>query len=137
MSEPPQVQLTPPAQLACMCVCSTHHHVAGLRDATPHPLWERDAGKRHCALSLAGIRRAAALSQVIIAGASLAGVAVLLLRRHPTQPDRPLIAFELALMFLPLVLLGVSAGRTPLLQSAVSRIARTAVQALRSGGMLC
>jgi hypothetical protein len=33
--------------------------------------------------------------------------------RNPTQPDRPLIAFELALMFLPMVLLGVSAGDAP------------------------
>lgn len=46
----------------------------------------------------------------MIAGGAIAGVAVTLQKRHPYDPSRPLIDFDLALMLLPVVLLGVSMG---------------------------
>ena len=58
----------------------------------------------------ADVEDAGALSAAVIAGGSLAGVGVALLARHPDFCDQPLIDFELALILLPVVLLGVSVG---------------------------
>lgn len=57
-----------------------------------------------------GVKGATALSQAVIGGGALAGVAVTLHKRHPYDPTRPLIDFDLALMLLPVILLGVSVG---------------------------
>lgn len=57
-----------------------------------------------------GVKRAAALSQVAISAGALAGVAVLLSRRHPARPGEPLIDLELATILTPAVLLGASLG---------------------------
>lgn len=51
-----------------------------------------------------------ALSQAVIAGGALAGVALTLHKKHPYDPSKPLIDFDLALLLLPVVLLGVSVG---------------------------
>ena len=58
----------------------------------------------------AGVKGAAALSQAVIAGGALAGVGVTLHKKHPYDPNKPLIDFDLALMLLPVILLGVSVG---------------------------
>ncbi len=58
----------------------------------------------------AGVKGAAALSQAVIAGGALAGVGVTLHKKHPYDPSKPLIDFDLALMLLPVILLGVSVG---------------------------
>ena len=51
-----------------------------------------------------------ALSQAVIAGGAIAGVAVTLHKKHPHDPARPLMDFDIALMLLPFLLLGVSLG---------------------------
>ncbi|CAL5218926.1 g672 [Coccomyxa viridis] len=51
-----------------------------------------------------------ALSQAVIAGGAIAGVAVTLHKKHPHDPARPLMDFDIALMLLPFLLLGVSFG---------------------------
>lgn len=51
-----------------------------------------------------------ALSQAVIAGGAVAGVAVTLHKKHPHDPSRPLMDFDIALMLLPFLLLGVSLG---------------------------
>ena len=56
------------------------------------------------------MKGATALSQAVIGGGALAGVAVSLHKRHPYDPTKPLIDFDLALMLLPVILLGVSVG---------------------------
>ncbi len=57
-----------------------------------------------------GVKASTALSQATIAGGGIAGVAVTLHKKHPYDPSRPLIDFDLALMLLPVLLLGVSMG---------------------------
>ena len=59
---------------------------------------------------LAGVKGAMALSQAVIAGGAIAGVAVTLHKKHPHDPARPLMDFDIALMLLPFLLLGVSLG---------------------------
>ncbi|KAK9808079.1 hypothetical protein WJX73_003368 [Symbiochloris irregularis] len=56
------------------------------------------------------VKGATALSQASITGGALSGVACLLLRRHPLNPSKHLIDFDLALMLTPMLLLGVSMG---------------------------
>ncbi|CAL8469952.1 g9494 [Coccomyxa elongata] len=56
------------------------------------------------------VKGATALSQAVIGGGALAGVAVTLHKKHPYDPTKPLIDFDLALMLLPVILLGVSVG---------------------------
>ena len=60
-----------------------------------------------------------ALSQAVIAGGAIAGVAVTLHKKHPHDPTRPLIDFDIALMLLPFLLLGVSLGCAAYLQHAL------------------
>ena len=57
-----------------------------------------------------GVKGAIALSQAVIAGGAVAGVAVTLHRKHPHDPSKPLMDFDIALMLLPFQLLGVSVG---------------------------
>ena len=57
-----------------------------------------------------GVKGAMALSQAVIAGGAVAGVAVTLHKKHPHDPSRPLMDFDIALMLLPFLLLGVSLG---------------------------
>ena len=57
-----------------------------------------------------GLKGAIALSQAVIAGGAVAGVAVTLRRTHPSDPSQPLMDFDIALMLLPFQLLGVSIG---------------------------
>ena len=59
---------------------------------------------------VAGVKGAIALSQAVIAGGAIAGVAVTLHRKHPHDPSKPLMDFDIALMLLPFQLLGVSIG---------------------------
>lgn len=63
------------------------------------------------------MKGATALSQAVIGGGALAGVAVTLHKKHPYDPTKPLIDFDLALMLLPVILLGVSVGASRMLQS--------------------
>ncbi|CAK0779361.1 hypothetical protein CVIRNUC_004754 [Coccomyxa viridis] len=56
------------------------------------------------------VKGAMALSQAVIAGGAIAGVAVTLHKNHPHDPARPLMDFDIALMLLPFLLLGVSLG---------------------------
>ena len=58
----------------------------------------------------ADVEAAGALSAAVIAFGSLAGIGVTLLARHPTFEDQPVIDFDLAIILLPVVLLGVSVG---------------------------
>ena len=58
-----------------------------------------------------GVKSATALSQAVIAGGAIAGVAVTLHKKHPYDPNATLIDFDLALMLLPVLLLGVSLGK--------------------------
>ena len=51
-----------------------------------------------------------ALSQGVITAGALAGVALALPRRHPTDPGQPLLQLHLALALTPMLLLGVSTG---------------------------
>ena len=59
---------------------------------------------------LLGLKGSIALSQAVIAGGAVAGVAVTLRRTHPSDPSKPLMDFDIALMLLPFQLLGVSIG---------------------------
>ena len=65
---------------------------------------------RRCLGPHADVEDAGAISAAVIAMGSLAGVSVALLARHPHFCDQPLIDFDLALVLLPVVLLGVSVG---------------------------
>ncbi|KAK9822957.1 hypothetical protein WJX74_008876 [Apatococcus lobatus] len=56
------------------------------------------------------VKGATALSQGVITAGALAGVALALPRRHPTDPAQPLLQFHLALALTPMLLLGVSTG---------------------------
>lgn len=67
-------------------------------------------GCRANAAVLPGVKGAIALSQAVIAGGAVAGVAVTLHRKHPHDPSKPLMDFDIALMLLPFQLLGVSIG---------------------------
>ena len=62
------------------------------------------------ALCRPGLKGAIALSQAVIAGGAVAGVSVTLRRAHPSDPSKPLMDFDIALMLLPFQLLGVSIG---------------------------
>lgn len=73
--------------------------------------------KAHTILCMpAGVKGAMALSQAVIAGGAVAGVAVTLHKKHPHDPGRPLMDFDIALMLLPFLLLGVSLGYAYLFQ---------------------
>lgn len=80
----------------------------------PQPCWPASTG----------VKSATALSQAVIAGGAIAGVAVTLHKRHPHDPNASLIDFDLALMLLPVLLIGVSLGEPAspptLLYTAVS-----------------
>ena len=65
---------------------------------------------RGTAAVLPGVKGAIALSQAVIAGGAVAGVAATLHKKHPHDPSRPLMDFDIALMLLPFQLLGVSIG---------------------------
>lgn len=58
----------------------------------------------------AAVKDAAAISQAIITGGSVAGALFALFQVHPLQPDKPLIDFDLALLLIPSLLLGTSIG---------------------------
>lgn len=58
----------------------------------------------------ADLKASTGLSQATIAGGSLASILVNLPQRHPWDPTRWLIDFDLALILTPALLLGVSAG---------------------------
>lgn len=64
----------------------------------------------HTCLLCAAFKSATALSQSTITAGSLISVAIGLTQRRPGAPDLPLIDFQLALMLLPLLLVGVSYG---------------------------
>ena len=61
-------------------------------------------------LLVAGIKGATALSQATIAGGAIAGVSLSLRRRSPVDPTQPILNLPLALIFTPVLLLGVSIG---------------------------
>jgi hypothetical protein len=81
--------------------------------ATPYKAEIATDGHKADARLRAGVKGATALSQAVIAGGALAGVGVTLHKKHPYDPSRPLIDFDLALMLLPVILLGVSVGALP------------------------
>ncbi len=56
------------------------------------------------------MKGAAALSQVVIAAGSLSGVALILHKRSPVDDREPLINYNLVLLMLPALLLGVALG---------------------------
>ncbi|KAK9808711.1 hypothetical protein WJX72_002354 [[Myrmecia] bisecta] len=56
------------------------------------------------------IKGSTAMSQAVITGGALAGVAYQVFKRHPLDPSKPLIDYTLALMLTPVLLLGVSIG---------------------------
>lgn len=62
---------------------------------------------------LAGVKGAAALSQVVIAAGALSGVALILHKKSPLDDSKPLINYDLVLLMLPALLLGVSLGGSP------------------------
>lgn len=62
------------------------------------------------AISLMGVKRATALSQVCITMGALAGVVTLLMRRNPENADATLIDLNMASTLAPSILLGVSFG---------------------------
>ena len=83
-------------------------------------MWEFGAGLAdhisvNVSLAHAGLKGSMALSQAVIAGGAVAGVAVTLHKKHPHDPARPLMDFDIALMLLPFLLLGVSFGWAPVL----------------------
>ena len=57
-----------------------------------------------------GIKGATATSQVAVAAGSLAAVAARWGRRHPADPNRPVVDWQMASVLQPPLLLGVSAG---------------------------
>lgn len=57
-----------------------------------------------------GIKGATATSQVAVAAGSLAAVAARWGRRHPADPGRPVVDWQMAAVLQPPLLLGVSAG---------------------------
>lgn len=65
--------------------------------------WDAERKKRAV---LPGLKGAIALSQAVIAGGAVAGVAVTLHQKHPHDPSKPLMDFDIALMLLPSQLLG-------------------------------
>ena len=58
----------------------------------------------------AAVKGAAALSQVVIAAGSLSGVALILHKKSPLNKREPLIDYNLVLLMLPALLLGVALG---------------------------
>ena len=64
------------------------------------------------------MKGAAALSQVVIAAGSLSGVALILHKRSPVDNRAPLIDYNLVLLMLPALLLGVAFGDSPSAESA-------------------
>ena len=69
--------------------------------------WDAERKKRAV---LPGLKGAIALSQAVIAGGAVAGVAVTLYKKHPHDPSKPLMDFDIALMLLPSQLLGLAIG---------------------------
>ncbi len=63
------------------------------------------------AVSLAGVKGAAALSQVVIAAGALSGVGLILHKKSPLDDSKPLINYDLVLLMLPALLMGVSLGK--------------------------
>ncbi len=59
---------------------------------------------------LPGLKGSIALSQAVVAGGATSGVAIALHEKHPHDPSKPLIDFDIALMLLPLQLLGLALG---------------------------
>ena len=60
----------------------------------------------------AAVKGAAALSQVVIAAGSLSGVALILHKKSPLNDQEPLIDYNLVLLMLPALLLGVALGNS-------------------------
>ena len=50
------------------------------------------------------------MSQAVITGGAIAGVAVAFTKRHPLDSSLPLIDFQLALVLTPVLLFGTSIG---------------------------
>ena len=63
------------------------------------------------------MKGAAALSQVVIAAGSLSGVALILHKKSPVNDREPLINYNLVLLMLPALLLGVALGNQCFLSS--------------------
>lgn len=63
-----------------------------------------------CLCLRAAVKGAAALSQVVISAGSLSGVALILHKRSPVDARAPLIDYNLVLLMLPALLLGVALG---------------------------
>ena len=59
----------------------------------------------------AGVKGAAALSQVVIAAGALSGVGLILHKKSPLDDSKPLINYDLVLLMLPALLMGVSLGK--------------------------
>ena len=56
------------------------------------------------------IKEATVLSQAAIAGGALSGAAFALFRGHPEETRMPLLDFRMALVLMPVLLLGTSVG---------------------------
>ncbi len=59
---------------------------------------------------IAGLKGSTAMSQAVITGGAIAGVAVTFTKRHPLDSSLPLIDFQLALVLTPVLLFGTSIG---------------------------
>lgn len=57
-----------------------------------------------------GLKEATALSQAVITGGALASVPIAAAGRHPSDPAKPLLDYDMALMLTPVILFGVSVG---------------------------
>ena len=62
---------------------------------------------------LEGMRLGAASDYVRVYAATSASTVYGLIQTHPNDPNRPLVDFDLALTFIPALLLGVSFGVRP------------------------
>lgn len=60
-----------------------------------------------------GLKEATALSQAVITGGALASVPIAAIGRHPADPAKPLLDYDMALMLTPVILFGVSVGARP------------------------
>jgi hypothetical protein len=58
----------------------------------------------------AALKSSTALSQAVITGGAIASVSFNVWKRHPDNPQVPLIDFQLVLVFTPVLLMGVNAG---------------------------
>lgn len=60
----------------------------------------------------AGLKGSTALSQAVVTGGAWAGFMYSSCKRHPDDHEQSLVDFDLALILTPMLLLGITAGKT-------------------------